>query len=273
MRASCLVAAVALALASGPATARAASASVSRDALTFEAGPGERNSVTVTRAPMGYRIVDAGAPIAPGTGCRATAPNAVECTARPVERIAVRAGDGDDFVTLSVTTRSVVNGGPGNDRLEGGEGLDDLLGGGGDDDLLGGDGGDLLIGGEGADTLSGGANVIDLLELDTAVYDDRTRPVAVSLDAVANDGSAGERDNVLGDIEAVVGGRAGDLLVGDDRGIDVLLGGGGGDALRGLGGALDALLGEDGADRIVGGPGFDGVIGGAGRDVVLGGVR
>jgi RTX calcium-binding nonapeptide repeat (4 copies) len=271
MRASCLAAALALALAAGPATARAASVSITRDALTFDAAPGERNAVTVTRAPASYRIVDTGAIVSPGGGCRSTAPNAVECTTRSVERIVVRAGDGDDFVTLSVTTRSIMSGGDGDDRLEGGEGLDDLLGGDGDDELLGGDSADLFIGGTGADTMSGGASIIELLELDTVVYDERTRPVNVSLDGVANDGAGGERDNVLRDVEAVIGGHAGDLLTGDDRGIDVLLGGRGDDALRGLGGDLDALIGEAGADRIAGGPGFDGAIGGRGRDLVVGG--
>jgi Ca2+-binding RTX toxin-like protein len=271
LRTSCLAAAVALALAAGPATALAATASVSRDALTYEAGHDERNAVTVTRAPTGYRIVDAVAAVAPGAGCRLTAPNAVECTARSVERIVIRAGDGDDFVTLSVTTRSLVSGGAGADRLEGGEGPDDLVGGDGNDDLLGGDGADFFTGGAGSDTMSGGPSLIDLLELDTVVYGERTGPVEVSLDGIANDGGAGERDNVLPDVEAVIGGRAGDLLVGDDHGIDVLLGGRGDDALRGLGGALDALLGEAGDDRIDGGRGFDGALGGDGHDRVLGG--
>jgi Ca2+-binding RTX toxin-like protein len=271
MRTSCLAAAVALALAAGPMSAHAGTASVSRDALAYEAAPGERNAVTVTRAPTGYRIVDAGAAVAPGAGCRPTAPNAVECTTRSVERVVVRAGDGDDFVTLSVTTHSVVNGGAGADRLEGGEGPDDLLGGDGDDDLLGGDGADFLTGGAGADAMSGGASLVDLLELDTVLYGDRTQPVAVSLDGVANDGGAGERDDVLGDVEAVIGGRAADRLVGDAHGVDVLLGGRGDDALRGLGGTLDALLGEAGADLIAGGQGFDGALGGEGDDRVAGG--
>jgi hypothetical protein len=79
-------------------------------------------------------------------------------------------------------------------------------------------------------------------------YEDRTSPVSVTLDGVANDGEAGERDNVLPDVEVIVGGLVGDDLVGDaaDNSVE---GGRGDDLIEGARGA-DTLVGEDGADLV-----------------------
>ena len=62
----------------------------------------------------------------------------------------------------------------------------------GDDELDGLRGNDVLDGGAGADDLMGGAGT------DTVTYADRTAPRDVTLDGGADDGEAGEGDNVLG---------------------------------------------------------------------------
>jgi len=127
MRALCF-AAIALAFAV-PASAHAASAGVGRNTLTFEAGPGEANQVSIATAPEVFRIADAGAAIVPGVGCRSLTPQTVECERRRVELLIVRLGDGSDTVSASVGIPTRLNGGDGNDLLEGTE-VDDILRGG-----------------------------------------------------------------------------------------------------------------------------------------------
>ena len=105
----------------------------------------------------------------------------------------------------------------------------------GDDALCGGAGIDMLQGGGGADLLIGGADV------DIASYAATPRrPSPSRSTTLANDGRAGEGDNVQ--TESVVGGSAADLLGGNG-----------------------------GPNGIQGGPGNDGIDGAAGNDSVLGG--
>ena len=115
---------------------------------------------------------------------------------------------------------------------------DSMYGRAGNDVLLGGDGDDELDGGPGADALSGGPG------RDAASYEGAG--VDVTLDGVANDGAAGEGDNVLLDTEDVYGTEGPDKLTGNR-----------------LDNALDGLGGND---QIVGGPGADGLFGGDGDD-------
>ncbi len=151
----------------------------------------------------------------------------------------VKGGSAGDSIS-TVSTNITIEGRGGNDTLNGGTGGDVLYGG----SAVGttGSGDDTLDGGKGADFLSGGDG------LDTATYASRTNPVAVTLDNVANDGEAGEGDNVLSDVEHLVGGSAGDLLAGDE-GANTLDGGPGNDLLTGNGGA-DAINGGAGDDTI-----------------------
>jgi Ca2+-binding RTX toxin-like protein len=135
--------------------------------------------------------------------------------------------------------------------LEGRNGNDTLNGGAANDRLLGGNGSDTLIGSTGADTLSGGAG------LDTADYSSRKNRVTVTIGLGANDGVAGEKDNVLDDVESVVGGSGPDVLTGED-GANTLSGGAGADQMRGLGGD----------DKLNGGPGKDVLTGGSGDEVI-----
>ena len=135
-----------------------------------------------------------------------------------------------------------------------GEGGDDTLtgravvGGPGDDRILGTNGDDgPLIGGPGADTIDGDGGE------DTASYADRAGPVRVTLDAIADDGADGERDDVR--TENVTGGEGDDVLIGDGA-ANRLNAGAGENELRGAGGR-DRLLGGPDRDTLDGGPGDD----------------
>ena len=281
-RGAFLAAAVALALAA-PAAAGAGTATVLGRTLAYQAAPGEANNVIVLRTAETYRIVDRGAPVVAGRGCTSAAPNEAACTAPEVRVIRVQVLDGNDVVSLSTARRSIVGGGDGDDVLEGGEGKDVLFGDAGDDTLRGGAGSDTLTGAAGADTLSGGGPplVMPIFEeegeeaeeefaMDIALYASRTGGVAVDLDGAADDGEAGEGDNVLGDVEAVATGSGDDTVIGNEA-VNAFFTGAGRDRVLG-GGGEDILLGGRGGDVLAGGAGrFSFVLAGAGDDVVTGG--
>jgi Ca2+-binding RTX toxin-like protein len=185
-------------------------------------------------------------------------------------------GDGNDVVSGSGGTDKLdgdngndsleggaggdaVDGGPGDDTVNGAEadligadGSDDLAGGSGTDVLLGDDGNDELDGGPGPDRMSGGDG------RDTVDYENRSNHVTVTLDGLANDGEANEGDNVLPNVESVLGGTVGDDLAGDGDpnrldggpGEDLITGNAGADILEG-GNAPDVIKARDGAeDRV-----------------------
>lgn len=189
----------------------------------------------------------------------------------------VRGGDGNDElgITLSVPAGDT----PTPHTLVTENGNDTIDGGAGDDTIAGGPGATILdYGGtsgstpadtpaqNGADSITGGEG------RDTVTYVHRTSQVSVSLDGAANDGGAGEADNVAGDVETVIGGSADDTLTGG-AGSDVLDGGKGGDTLRGGEGADDLRGGGDdeGRDTLEGGAGDDTLHGDAGDDTIDGG--
>jgi Ca2+-binding RTX toxin-like protein len=154
-------------------------------------------------------------------------------------------------------------GGPGNDTLHGGNGNDRLFGGDGNDTLNGDGGNDTLDGGAGGDAINGGSGT------DVADYSTRSAPVNLSLDGVANDGEAGEGDNLGADVETLTGGTGDDTLTGNSS-ANTLNGGAGNDTLSG-GGGNDVLSGSVGDDTLDGGAGNDTVDGGAGNDTLHGG--
>lgn len=204
-----------------------------------------------------------------------------------------------------VTIPFEVYGGPGKDVIDGASGHDTLYGGEGDDALTGRDGNDRLFGEGGNDILNGdftdygpgGNDHLDggagddqfeqyvgygspasLKGSDTYIggpgkdrfsYFHRSNPVSISLDGLANDGMAGERDNLHPDIEEV-GGSAGDDLIVSSSGPDHLWGGEGNDRIYG-GGGNDKLSGDNGDDYIDGGPGHDILDGGCMTDTLVGG--
>jgi Ca2+-binding RTX toxin-like protein len=226
-------------------------------ALTVIALPGEANDLTVTTATAGtFHLTDAGAPLYAGEHC-AKAGDAVMCSvdATGLELfMRISTGAGDDRVSLAGSAsyaNAALDAGPGDDVIIGGPGRDDLVGAAGDDELSGGAGPDSLQGGEGADALAGGAG------RDFATYFDHGAPVVVTIDDLADDGAAGERDNVHTDVENLQGGSGDDRLIGSSA-KNVIIGGEDGD---------DDLIGGDGDDRLdasfrshgrlVGGPGRD----------------
>jgi Ca2+-binding RTX toxin-like protein len=182
-----------------------------------------------------------------------------------IETLVVSFDDGADTfsaagnaVTGAAASIAVtVYGGNGNDTLRGGNGDDTLYGGAGDDALTTG----ATI--DGNDALHGGADT------DTADYAARTAAITVTLDDVADDGGAGEIDNVATDIEILKGGQGDDHLTGS-AGANTISGGLGGDTLGGGAGAgLDVLNGDAGDDTFDQGLANDGpdiVNGGAGSD-------
>jgi hypothetical protein len=156
---------------------------------------------------------------------------------------------------------AILVGSPAADVLLGTAGDDTLSGLAGNDRLRGGPGDDLLDGGPGQDDLAGGPG------RDAATYG-QAPAVTVTLNGLADDGPAGERDNVHGDVEDVYGGAADDRLVGS-AGANALDGAAGADALTGGGGA-DDLFGGIGDDRLDARDGFvDRVDCGAGADVAI----
>jgi hypothetical protein len=92
--------------------------------------------------------------------------------------------------------------------------------------------------------------------------------VTATLDALANDGVEGEGDHIYLDVEAVVGGSAGDTLTGSAE-ADGLFGGPGPDTLEGRGGS-DVIDGEADNDTILARDGaVDDIDCGAGTDTAI----
>ena len=143
----------------------------------------------------------------------------------------------------SLIKRIVVNGRGGGDTITNFVALPATLNGGGSDHSL--------IGSQASDLFQGGSG------FDTVDYSARTENLVISKDNQANDGAAGEHDNVQADVETVIGGAGNDLIIGSPF-ADVLYGGGGN----------DTLWGGAGDDFLVGGPGHDLLFGQDGDDTL-----
>ena len=155
----------------------------------------------------------------------------------------LRGSDGDDTIAGDGADNSV-DAFAGNDTVSTGAGNDEIFTSEGNDAVDAGAGSDFVEGGgeaEGADLLDGGAGAGDAIE-----YFGRD-PVAIVQDGLANDGRAGEGDNLAG-FEGLGGGAGDDTIVGDA--------------------ASNALFGFDGDDTLVGGAGNDDFFGGSGDDTI-----
>ena len=210
----------------------------------------------------------------------------------------IAGGAGDDRVTGGTGDDRNVDGEEGDDEVRGGPGDDVAIGGPGTDRVEGGDGADGLdvpaneffpddLVTSGADTLDGGAGddrlgverraplEPDLLSggegSDSVTYAGRTSALTLTVDGLANDGQAGEGDD-LREVEQLTGGAESDTLVGSGA-ADLLDGGPGDDQVAGLGGDDDLRGGanDGGSDGLDGGPGRDLLQGGPGDDSVAGG--
>lgn len=283
-----------------------------------EDAAGEQNSVNVAIQQAGIVEVADYGEIVVGAGCTRseTDPKTALCPLGS-GGIVVETGGGDDVVgsyygnglslpdgALRVwlgdgrdtfhgnAAAEVVDGGGGNDTLRGAGGDDGLDGGAGDDTLDGGTGRDTVRGGEGDDVLTGDdtadrgifADLIDGGPGRDTLKDYRSGSVTaapaivVTFDGVANDGRAGERDDVRG-IEVVLP-ESPATFTGDDgpnawyapmyAAGSTLRGAGGADLLRGSDSHGDAIDGGAGDDDLAGGFGDDTVIGGPGRDTIAG---
>ncbi len=194
----------------------------------------------------------------------------------------ISSGRGDDTI-VGGDVRNTLFGGPGDDLVEGGgegdlvfgeDGNDTVAGGFGDDevrgdegiDMMRGDGGDDLLreafvdgtpdafsGGKGTDLASFPGQLPQRIDLDGDPDDGENCP-----------GAACEGDNVMADVEELIGGDASDVLKGSKRAND-FSGGAGADRLVGGGGA-DGLHGEEGGDNLNGGKGRDLLEGDSGSD-------
>ncbi len=163
-------------------------------------------------------------------------------------------GPGDDIIHAD----------SGNDFIDGGAGNDELYGGSGNTTIFGGPGNDLEVGGSGRTVLGlsffgaptseenapdTGSNTFEGTGGDTIVsFEWAKGPVNVSLDGVANDGEAGQGDNVEPSVSEVDGSEYNDTLT---AGVPPV-----------------TLDGEGGNDTIYGGPGGDTLIGGEGNDTI-----
>jgi Big-like domain-containing protein/hemolysin type calcium-binding protein len=219
-----VVAALAAALfLAAPAAAHAAAVTVSNGALTYTAQARATNRVAFAETAPGtvsVTTLPGDNDPAAGAGSCSSANNVIRCTG--VTAVVVDAGDGDDSISAAglATIPATLQGGAGSDTLTGGAG-DDAIDGGADNDVLnGGDG------------------------IDTAFYGSRTAP-SYSIDGVANDGSAGEGDDIAADVENVTASAAADGTV--------------------------SIAGSAGPNRLVVTQGKATIFGGAGADVLEGG--
>ena len=230
---------VALAFAA-PAGADASTAGVQGSVLSVAGGAGERNRIAVARSgSTQLRVSDGGAAVRPGAGCTQSG-QSVLCPVAGLTDVVVDLGDQADRadISRSLTLRSRVRGGTGNDTLVGGGGPDEL------------------DGGTGRDVVS---------------YSSAPAGVTVTLGGGADDGVPGQGDSVLA-VETVVGSAFNDLLVGAG-GAERLEGRGGDDRIDG-GGGNDTLIGGTGGDAVAGGAGHDllqASAGSDGQDVYAGG--
>jgi Ca2+-binding RTX toxin-like protein len=198
----------------------------------------------------------------------------------------IRSGQGNDTIVGTAAPNNIdaeggndnVDGGPGGDQIGGADGNDTLNGGagpdqifdfGGTDSFNGGPGDDLLFpafADDGSDTMMGGGGYDTLDSSDECCS---TVGIRVSLDGQPNDGindpsSTAPKDNVMPDLENLLGTGGADILIGSSR-PNELDGNGGADVLVGGKGA-DGLIGDRGNDTITGGKGADEIDGGGGSD-------
>jgi Ca2+-binding RTX toxin-like protein len=132
------------------------------------------------------------------------------------------------------------------ENITGGSGADRLSGDGAANALSGGLGDDVLQGMGGADVIDGGAG-----SNDTVSFAEKALGVVLALNG-ATDATAtvgGQAEDVVRNVENIVGGGGGDVLTGDAQ-ANRLEGGGGNDVLAGLAGQ-DLIDGGEGSDTAV----------------------
>jgi Ca2+-binding RTX toxin-like protein len=309
--------ALALAAAAVPAVADAATVSYEGDALYYRAAPGEANRTgpgVGTFDSSRLSLADQVPIAAPPDRCEAHE-GWVEC--EMPARVVFELGDGDDAVSFSFSPAGLasevyggdgadllegyaisagplaqlLDGGPGNDKIDGDVGADVVRGGPGDDEIEGGAGPDTVEGGDGndllhpdgfedpaADTVDGGPGFDTVADYDQPSASSHPR-LSISFDGVANDGRPGENDNLVGvekldaSVSGAFAGGPGDdeffVRSNLDGGDSTITGGSGRDKLTGHD-HVEAIDGGAGDDRIEGGFDNDTITGGPGKDTIFG---
>jgi Ca2+-binding RTX toxin-like protein len=227
---------------------------VENGVLKVVSPPGQSNLVSLSTAPGQIVVRDTVGNLAAQFPCLSVNAHTAQCPAGSINRYIVDTNDGNDRIVDTTSLPGSILAGAGNDVVSDGPG---------NQVISLGSGNDFVIQGRGRDVVSGG------LGTDTASYAPRVLPVSIRLDNLANDGQAGELDNVLADVENAYGGSANDVLVGSPAN-NTLLGLGGNDFLSGLSGN-DVLSGGTGNDLLSGGNGNDLLDGGFGADQIFGG--
>jgi serralysin len=203
--------------------------------FSYTVDSGEANRLSLTYSGSAVRVEDAGATIRAGEGCTAEGAAVVcdpELVAHTLGVRPIDLGDRDDETLTRIHT--TLRGGDGNDTLRASSYVD------------GGPGADRIIG-------EGEFTVLD--------YSERTAGVRATFDGVANDGEAGEGDDVSGVFRAVQGGSGDDVLESSNLLFDAVLAGPGD----------DHVIGSPGNDSLHGGPGDDLLEGNDGDDELYGG--
>jgi Ca2+-binding RTX toxin-like protein len=268
---------LALSLAPG---ASASNVRAGTNSVAYYAAQGEVNRVTIGYSNGAYVVTDLYATLQAQSGCTRVSVHVARCPGQPNAQITAYGDDRNDILDIDAGGGSyTIAGGAGDDLVLGTAG-NDIISGGPGNDVINGRGGDDFIGGnEGADRMSGGPGIQDVVS-----YAERTVPVRADLEGGADDGVAGEGDQIDPDVENLIGGQANDTLIGNAsvnrldgiRGNDQLWGRAASDELVGNRGN-DFLRGEDGNDKLDGdgnapdGAGRDVLVGGPGGDQLLGG--
>jgi hypothetical protein len=268
----------------------------SEDFLLFQAGPGERNRLTISDSRKGIVLVDHGARMRNSGGgfgaCKFSRDRhrALCELSAETDHFVVELGDRDDVVRFKgtngsrhgLTARTTVS-----DAMRFAEYYDELdgaiydhaelYGGAGNDVLRGTNRQDLLDGGRGRDVVDGGNGPDRILDTPDGVRDrlfggrgidmvdgNGGRPLNIDLNSRVL--VAGNEVDNLNSMEKARGGSGDDMLAGTN-GPDALFGDLGSDELNGrrgddyLGGDLEApqsgSRGEPGQDVLVGGEGRD----------------
>jgi hypothetical protein len=263
-------------------------------ALSFQAAPGEANRLTMSQSAEGFSWTfrDAGAPVVPGVNCAAAPDATVTCAVVPAPTLYYSAyvtarvdlGDSDDTAEIATQSREEIDAGSGDDALilHAGSGIASL---GPGRDTAAADAGVWGVDGGAGPDVTGASGAAEV----EAQYGTSPGPVSVSLDGQANDGTAGEGDDVGTGVARIFAGPYDDVLdvSGAARAVDVIafdgndvlrggpgggiLDGGEGDDVVDGGGAHDILIGGEGDDELFGRAGDDRLSGGSGSNLVDGG--
>lgn len=209
---------------------------------------GQVNRIALTPVGGNVAVTDTVGNLAGQFPCVPVNAHRVDCPGGAFGGFVVDTGDGNDSVSNATNRPGRILTGAGNDFVSDGPNNQTLVLGTGNDSVLSGFGRDIVFGQAGSDTVS---------------YANRAAGVSVRLDNIANDGQAGELDNVLNDNENLVGSNSGDVLVGSNAN-NVIRGLNGGDIISALGGN-DFVDGGFGPDNMFGGAGASDTVSYSGR--------